>query len=395
MGKRVGILRLVPLILALALVLSACGLSTDTVATVGGERITRGELHSYGVEARAAARNIGEPEPTDAQLLQQLALLRMLALSARDQKLTVTPQEIRAEIASQVAAINAGGNQAREQQLTNLAAATMRDIRPLVNVYGGAVIPDAELQTAVLEQIKRLIDLLNARGTTVPVGYALLPERTITDQAIIFRNAFAGRGIAMPPAELEPVIIDLVQQLQLGRFSGVTAADDLQRYLAGQGESQASYERLVRLQLLVNKMFPAEYDVVSFQSLTTDSNAKATEAVQKARAGTPFAELIRTYHLPTIQTTGPENLSTVGVPVALFPQQLRSAFKSFTVGEVGEPLASADGRQFGVYRIARIERRAPTDDEKNQLIELWFQELPTKYPVVYVDKSLEPPPATR
>jgi hypothetical protein len=383
-------LRLLPLAVVLALVLSACGLSTDTVATVGGDRITRGELNAFGVEARASARNTGNPEPTDAEVLQTLVFYRLLELSGREQKLSVTPQEVEAETATQIAAINNGGNQAREQQLVNLATATARDLRPLVNAYGGAVIPDAELQTAVREQIARLIDLLNARGTTMPVGYTLLPERAITDQAIIFRNDFAGRGIALPPAELEPVIIDLVQQLRLGRFTGVTAADDLQRYLAGQGESKASYERIVRLQLLVEKMFPDEYDVAYFQSLTTDSREKANEAVRQARAGTPFADLIRAYHLPTIQTTGPENLGTTGVPVALFPQQLRSAFKSFAAGEVGEPLASADGSQFSVYRIARIERRAPTNQERSQLLELWFQELPTKYPVVYVDKALEP-----
>jgi hypothetical protein len=61
---------------------------------------------------------------------------------------------------------------------------------------------------------------------------------------------------------------------------------------------------------------------------------------------------------------------------------------------VSEPIPSVDGSQFGVYRIVRIERRAPTEEEKSQLLEVWFQDLPTKYKVVYVDKTLEPPPST-
>lgn len=103
MTRRALVLRTSYLVLPLvfALTLGACGFSTDTVATVGGERITRGELNA------ALARQYPERDRARyaPQVLRSLIDMRVVELEARAQKIVVTESEISAGIDSQVAAV--------------------------------------------------------------------------------------------------------------------------------------------------------------------------------------------------------------------------------------------------------------------------------------------------
>jgi hypothetical protein len=72
----------------LAFFLSSCGLSTETVATVGGQSITRGELGATGA---------GSTTATQAAALQNLIYGELIELEARAQKITVTDAEVNAQ----------------------------------------------------------------------------------------------------------------------------------------------------------------------------------------------------------------------------------------------------------------------------------------------------------
>ncbi len=81
-------------VILLAFVLSACGLSTETVATIGGEKITRGELAAVGATTPAS----------QASALDNLIYGRLIELEARAQKITVTDEEVRAQNREDIAA---------------------------------------------------------------------------------------------------------------------------------------------------------------------------------------------------------------------------------------------------------------------------------------------------
>ena len=76
-------------VLALAAALSACTFTTDTAGTVGGQRITWGEVN-------AQVRATQQP-PADAA--DFLVILRLLELEARAQGITVSESELDARIA--------------------------------------------------------------------------------------------------------------------------------------------------------------------------------------------------------------------------------------------------------------------------------------------------------
>lgn len=84
--------------LVLALLLSACSFTTDTVATVGGETITRGELNA-----------VLQPLPVQSrdteQALNRLIIFRLLELEARAQNITITEDEITAKNLAELKAI--------------------------------------------------------------------------------------------------------------------------------------------------------------------------------------------------------------------------------------------------------------------------------------------------
>jgi hypothetical protein len=405
LGKRGHILRLVPLVLALALVLSACGLSTDTVTTVGGDRITRGELNAAVNDtnaslARLAAQQGSPPQQVSpAEMLQQLIDQRLLEIAARDNKIMVTADDLAAEQERVAEALVANQQQRRDQQLAGIITNATRQIRPTINTYGGAVIPDPELQAVVGEEVARLRNLLAARGTTIAVSSAGIPARAVVDEAIVFRNALAGRGVAVPPQEVEPLISLLLQELDNPLFLG-SDADHFQQALAASGASGTIYQQFIRQGVLQEKLRPqwaaTPVEAITLQELRTDSREKALEAIQRGRAGTPFAELLRTYQLPGIPPGPNDNTLPTSIVLAFEPQ-LQAAFQGVEIreGAFSAPIATADNRQFYVYRIARVERRAPTGDEAEPLFQQWLVGLRNKYEVRIADPALQPPPVTR
>lgn len=390
MAKRSIGLRLAPLIMVLAVALSACGFSTDTVATVGGARITRGELNAAIAGARARAAITGEPTGA-ATVLDSLIDDRMLELAARDQGIQVSRGEIAALIASQVRAVAAGLDEERTAQLDSLAVSAAREIRPVVNANGGNALPEATLQAVVRREIDTLRALLASRGTTLTFGGDLLTDREIADQAIVLRNALAGQGVGVPPETLEPVIAILAQRLGSGTYLA-TPADDFQMTLNGAGYTNEYYQQRVRRAVLQEKLRQAWYkpsvQAITLQGLVADSQAKALEAVQKGRAGTPFADLVKAYHLPAIRSQLPDN--TIGQYVVdLLPRDFVQRLK-IEEGAYSEPVASADGRQFTVYRIAKVEQRAPTQNEENGLAQAWLEGQRSRYNVTIADPALRP-----
>jgi parvulin-like peptidyl-prolyl isomerase len=82
----------------LALLLSACSFTTDTVATVGGETITRGELNAVLQPLPVQSRDT-------AQALNRLIIFRLLELEARAQNITITEDEITAKNLAELQAI--------------------------------------------------------------------------------------------------------------------------------------------------------------------------------------------------------------------------------------------------------------------------------------------------
>jgi hypothetical protein len=81
------------LALALAVLLSACSFSTDTVATVGPEKITRGELVALA----------GSSPSSQAQALDTLIYSRLIDLAARAHGVTVDNRQVNAQIAADLA----------------------------------------------------------------------------------------------------------------------------------------------------------------------------------------------------------------------------------------------------------------------------------------------------
>ncbi len=75
----------------LTLALAGCSFTTDTVATVGGERITVGELN-------AAMARAGASESDRRAVLDQLIAGRLLELEARSRNITLSEEDIRARI---------------------------------------------------------------------------------------------------------------------------------------------------------------------------------------------------------------------------------------------------------------------------------------------------------
>jgi parvulin-like peptidyl-prolyl isomerase len=84
--------------LVLAVLLSACSFTTDTIATVGGTRITRGELNAELQALPAQSRNSG-------QTLDWMIFYRLMELEAQAQKITITEDEITARNNADIASI--------------------------------------------------------------------------------------------------------------------------------------------------------------------------------------------------------------------------------------------------------------------------------------------------
>jgi parvulin-like peptidyl-prolyl isomerase len=99
-GRRSFVLRASYFVLPhiLAVLLSACSFTTDTLATVGGTRITRGELNA---ELQALP-----PQSRDTrQMLDRMIFYRLLELETQARKITITEDEITARNNADIASI--------------------------------------------------------------------------------------------------------------------------------------------------------------------------------------------------------------------------------------------------------------------------------------------------
>ena len=405
MRKRLSGPRLALVGLVLALALSACSFSTDTVATVGGERITRGELNAAVDETNAAYvriaalrnRGLSQPLPprtiTPPEMLQELVLRHQLEAAARDNKIRITPAEFTAQSEIVAKSLVADQQSSRDKGLVGLAAGAAAELRPIINNYGGSIIPEAELQAIAQQEVERLRSLLLARSTVMAVDSATLRERTIKDQAITFRNVLAQHGVAVAPESLEPLTADLIQTLDRGGYIG-SDADYFQQALLASGVSNPIYKQYIRRLILQEKLrplwLPTEIEAVFLQELRTDSRDKALAAIQQGRSGTSFADLLKTYQIASIPPRANDNLLPSSYVLALDPQ-FQAGFKVVKEGEFSEPFATSDNRQFTINRIAKIEKRAPTTNEANKLFAIWGNSLGTKYPVTILDTALNMP----
>ncbi|HEY8599818.1 MAG TPA: peptidylprolyl isomerase [Thermomicrobiales bacterium] len=253
-------------VILVAFLLSACGLSTETVATVGGQAITRGEL---------AAAGAGSTPASQAAALNNLVYGELIELEARAQKITVTDAEVNAQNKEDIAA------------------------------------------------------------TQGPDGF--------------------------------------VQALQQQRYP-----------------SSAAYFQTLRQQLLIQKMRPIWFtgtvDAVTLQLLTTDSQQKAQEVTQKGRAGASFDDLLKQYAPAGAQT--PEAVNSPGsLAISRLNPQVRAAFPEIKEGVYSDPLP-ANGGQYAVLRIAKVEKRAPTEQEGQDVLLSWLESLKAKYPVTITDPAL-------
>ncbi len=249
----------------LAFLLSSCGLSTETVATVGGQAITRGELAAVAGSAPAS----------QVAALNNLVYGELIELEARAQKITVTDAEVNA--------------QNKE-------------------------------------------DIASTQGS----------------------DAF-------------------VQALQQQGYP-----------------SAAAYRQTLRQQLLIQKMRPVWFsgnvDAVTLQLLTTDSQQKAQEVTQKGRAGGSFDDLLKQYAPAAAQT--PDVVNSPGsIAISGLNARVRSAFPEIKEGAYSDPLPT-NGGQFAVLRIAKVEKRAPTEQEGQGLLLSWLDGLKAKYPVTITDPTL-------
>ncbi len=235
------------------------------------------------------------------------------------------------------------------------------------------------------------------RQAHIAVGPPASGDRTIKDEAIVFRNALAARGVGLQPEQLEPIISTLFQELDSPSYTG-SSADYVQTLFASEGINPKLYQQILRERVLREKLspqwLPTDVEELVVQEIRTDSRQKAEEAVQRGRAGTPFVELLRTYQMPSVPIAANDNTLTTPIVLPLRPD-IKAALPTVQEGAYSNPIPTADNSQFQIYRIVRITKRPPVEGELDPIYEDWLSSFSRTFPVVYVDKSLQPPVAPR
>ncbi len=263
----------------LTLALAGCSFTTDTVATVGGERITVGELN-------AAMARLGADASDRGAVLDQLIDNRILQLEARARNITVTEEDI-----------------------------------------------DSRREA----------------------------DRQLAAQSI----------------------------------PGADPADGLQQLLTNAGiTSGAAYRENIRERILLDKMrllYAVPIDAVTLQQLITDDRGKAQEALDKARAGVPFNELVQQYAIEGAKSDQVVNSIGSVVPATnvagiqrLFPRYREGDPSSIRQGEcsdVQELRGQAGRTNYGFVCVSKTERRDPTSQEQGPQFQAWLKGLRQKYPV--------------
>lgn len=405
------------LVLLLALVLGGCGFSTGTAATVGGERITVGEFN--GAVARLRDRVIANS--TEANwagvegqarrlVLDQLIDKRLLQLEARQRGITISDADVRARMEAEMASFAQRADQQRRQELDGLATNGARQLRPLVNARGGGGLPDSELLAIARAEFARVQDALARRERDQVIAHEI-PERVIAEGAIALANALRGRGVAVTPDEVRPTVEAVAYQLTPPEPA---AGGEFAQSLAGRGlPNGGAYRASLRDELLDERLRPLyirPVNAITLQQLVTDSQEKAQEALARARAGTPFAEVVQQYAAE--QAKSEQFVNSIGsiVPefnpagiTALFPAYREGDAAGIKAGDCSEiqTLRGQRGQQssYGFVCVSQTERRDPrrnpadpNQDEEEQLRQLWVNSLRAKYPVT-IDPNLGLPPA--
>ncbi|HEX5502173.1 MAG TPA: hypothetical protein VFW96_06095, partial [Thermomicrobiales bacterium] len=280
-----------------------------------------------------------------------------------------------------------------QQQRDALAAGGAQQLRPVVNAYGGAALADKDLTTLVGAEIATMQAALDARGQTFP---GALPDNFAQDHAAALAGALAAKGVRVPAAALVPTVSALADELALPQ---PTAADQVQQQMSSSGyASSAAFRQAFREQLLEQKLQPLyvhQVDAVTLQQLITDSPDKARQALEQARAGTPFNDLVKQYAVQAAQSDQVVNGIGSAVP-AFFKPEIRALFPSLQEGAYSDvltvPAQAPGGRPtYAFFRIAKVEQRDPTADEVQQLRDGWLAGLRSRY-VVTESPALGLPP---
>jgi hypothetical protein len=373
-------------VLVLALLLTSCAFTTEAAATVGSQRITVGEYNAGVAQLRA---QVGEQDwPTYEAAAQREAIDRLIEshlvrLEARRHNIAVTDAEVDAALRTgldQAQAANAPGQQ-REGQLDSLAAGTAQQLRPEINQYGGAALPDTDLVQLVRAELERMQGTLDARSQAFP---GTLSGELARSGAGSLAGALAGKGVNVPASRLEPYLDSAARQLVAARAD---ATNQFQQGLAQSGVTSGSgYRRDTQRQLLDQKLqqlYVRPVEAVTVQQLIAPDQQKAQEALDKARAGADFNGLVQQYARD--DTKGDLVVNNIGSVVPeFFTEETRQIFPSLAAGSYSNvvPVRAPDGTTaYRFFRINTVERRDPTVTEANELRRLWLNSLRERYTV--------------
>lgn len=395
-------IRITAALMLLMLALGACAYTTDTAATVGGEKITVGEFNAEVAKLREQVgkeRWDGASEEArrtvKAQLLQQLIDGRLIQLEARGRGVTVSDAEIRAKMDADRAQFAQGFAQQRQQGFDQIAAGAARQLRPLVDARGGRGLSNQDLNALVRPEVEQLQVAIEGRGQVVTRA---APADLVEARAGALSAALAGKGVNVAPTELAPTMQLVADQLAGANFS---PDDNFERNLLGEGVASGNaYRDRTRDQVLGEKLRPLyaqdQVTAVTLQQLIADRPERAREALDKARGGAPFNELVQQYAAENFKNEQIVNAGTTIVE-SLSPE-LRGKFPQVQEGAYSDIQTAPDQRgqtYHRFFRIAKVERRAPTADDLNGLRQQWVQGLRAKYPVTISPALNLPPVDTR
>ena len=365
-------------VLVLALLLTSCAFTTDAAATVGSERITVGEYNAAVAQLRAQE---GERDGVERDAMDQLIESRLLRLEARRHNIAVTDAEVDAALRASLDRVASAPGQQREGQLDSLAAGLAQQLRPELNQYGGAALPDTDLVQLVRAELERIQGTLDARSQAFP---GTLVEDLARSSAGSLAGALAGKGVNVPASRLEPYLEGAARQLEASRAAAV---DQSQQALAQSGITSGSdFRRELHRQLLdqkLQRLYVRPLEAVTVQQLIAPDQQKAQEALDRARAGANFGELVQQYARDDAKSDQVVNNIGSVVP-EFFTEEARQLFPSLAAGSYSNvvPIRAPDGTiAYRFFRINSVERRDPTLTEANELRRLWLNSLRERYTV--------------
>ncbi len=315
------------------------------------------------------------------EAIDRLIESRLLRLEARRHNIAVTDAEVDEALRASLDQGADGPGQQREVRLDSLAAGIAQQLRPHINQYGGASLPDAELVQLVRDELERMQATLDARSQAFP---GTLSGELARSSAGSLAGALASRGVNVTASLLEPYLESAARQLEASRAD---AAGQVQQGLAQSGITSGSdYRRDIRRQLLDQKLqhlYVRPVEAVTVQQLIAPDQQKAQEALDRARAGADFGQLVQQYAREDTKTDQVVNNIGSVVP-EFFTEETRQIFPSLAAGSYSNvvPVRAPDGTTaYRFFRLNTVERRDPTVTEANELRRLWLNSLRERYTV--------------